>query len=242
MSIASASTIINAIVADVLQEFADILENAADLRAAVEQIVVDTITNHKRIIFNGNNYAPAWREEAKARGLMELPTTPDAVPHILAEKNIALFERQKVYTKEEVFSRYEMALENYGKRIAIEAHTMLEMTDKQIIPAIITYSRHIARAANEKKAFLPDIDLSCEEKRLRRLTEVLNGISRMNEQLDSLLTQVPQDVEILEKALYYRDRVFALMQEMRTLVDEAETMVDKAIWPFPDYGDLLVTK
>ena len=242
MSIAAASTIINAIVADVLQEFADTLEAAADLRAAVEQIVVDTITNHKRIIFNGNNYAAAWREEAHKRGLLELPTTPDAVPRILDEKNIQLFERQKVYTKEEVYSRYEMALENYCKKIAIEGHTLLEMTDKQIIPAIITYSRNIAAAANEKRAFLADIDLSCEEKRLRRLTELLKGISSMNEEMDSLLNRVPSDVEILEKALYFRDQVFGLMQKMRVLIDEAETLVEKSVWPFPDYGDLLITK
>ena len=242
MSIAAASTIINTIVADVLQEFADQLEAATDLRAAVEQIVVDTITNHKRIIFNGNNYAEAWREEAKKRGLLELPTTPDAVPHILDEKNIALFERQRVYTREEVYSRYEMALENYCKKIAIEGHTLLEMTDKQIIPAIITYSRNIAAAANEKRAFLKDIDLSCEEKRLRRLTELLKGISAMNETMDGLLSHVPQNTEILDKAMYFRDKVFGLMQEMRVLIDEAETMVEKSVWPFPDYGDLLITK
>ena len=147
-----------------------------------------------------------------------------------------------MYTREEVHSRYDMALENYCKKIAIEGHTLLEMTDKQIIPAIITYSRNIAVAANEKRAFLKDIDLSCEEKRLRRLTELLNGISVMNEEMDGLLSHVPQDVEILEKALYFRDKVFSLMQKMRMLIDEAETMVDKAIWPFPDYGDLLITK
>ena len=242
MSVADANTTMNTIVADVLMGFADRLEAAQDLRAEVEQIVVDTITNHKRIIFNGNNYAPAWREEAKARGLMELPATPDALPYLITEENIALFERQRVYSGEELRSRYEILLENYCKVISIEAHTMLDMMHKEILPAVIRFSGDVARAALQKRELMPDVQRTAEEKLVRRLTALINGIDGAADALAQSLDQLEEAESPLARARHCRDAIFRRMQEARALADEAEGIVDKDAWPFPGYGELLTTK
>ena len=242
MSVADANTTMNTIVADVLMGFADRLEAAQDLRAEVEQIVVDTITNHKRIIFNGNNYAPAWREEAKARGLMDLPATPDALPYLITEENIALFERQRVYSGEELRSRYEILLENYCKVISIEAHTMLDMMHKEILPAVIRFSGDVARAALQKRELMPDVQRTAEEKLVRRLTALINGIDGAADALAQSLDQLEEAESPLARARHCRDAIFRRMQEARALADEAEGIVDKDAWPFPGYGELLTTK
>ena len=242
MSIAEANVVINTIVADVLMEFADRLETAVDLRSEVEQIVVDTITNHKRIIFNGNNYSAAWKQEAHARGLLDLPSTPDALPYWIREENIALFERQRVYTGEEIRSRYEIMLENYCKVMSIEAHTMLDLSNKEIIPAIIAYSGQVAAAAQQKRGFLPDLNLLCEEKLVRQLNLLLEGIAAKTEALHEAILSLDAAGDPLNQARHCRDSVFLCMQELRCLVDEAEMIVDKNVWPLPSYGELLTTK
>ncbi len=242
MSIADANTTINTIVADVLMGFADRLEKAADLRAEVEQIVVDTITNHKRIIFNGNNYAPAWREEAKKRGLLELPSVPDALPYLTSDENIALFERHGVYSGEELHSRYEILLENYSKVIAIEAHTMVDMVNKEILPAMIRFSGDVARAAAEKRALIPDIGTGSEERLVRRLSALIAGLDERIGALADSLTALDAAETPLAKARFCRDTVYAGMLAVRALADEAEGITDKKAWPFPSYGELLTTK
>ncbi|MBR1586137.1 MAG: glutamine synthetase III [Clostridia bacterium] len=242
MSIADANTTINTIVADALMGFADRLETAADLRAEVEQIVVDTITNHKRIIFNGNNYAAAWKQEAKSRGLLDLPSTPDALPYLIADENVALFERQGVYTGEELHSRYEILLENYSKVIAIEAHAMLDIVNKEILPAIIAYAGNVAQAASSQRDFLPDVPLRSEEKLVRTLARLIDGISERTEALSGSMLAIDLADDPLTKARACRDDVFQRMQEVRALVDEAEGIVDARAWPFPGYGELLTTK
>ncbi len=242
MSIADANIVINTIVADVLAGFADQLEQAADLRAEVEQIIVDAIANHKRIIFNGNNYAPAWREEAHRRGLLDLPSTPDALPYLIREENIALFARQQVYSREEIFSRYEVLLENYCKIISIEAHTMLDIANKEILPAILRYARQIAETAEAEKRFLPELATPCEEKLLRHLNLLLTGVSDKIEALHESVLALDATADPLSQARHCRDRIFLAMQELRCLVDEAEGVVDEKLWPFPGYGVLLTTK
>jgi len=242
MSISEANVVINTIVADVLAEFADMLEKASDIRAAVEQIVVDTIANHKRILFDGNNYSEAWKEEAARRGLLNLPSTPDALPYYIHPKNIALFERQRVYTSEEMHSRYEILLENYCKVISIEAHTMLDIVNKEIIPAIIRYSRQISEAALAKRAFLPDVELPCEEKLVKQLSLLLSGISEKTEALQESVQALDAAWPPLDQARHCRDSIFQAMQALRSLVDEAEMIVEESVWPFPGYGALLTTK
>ncbi|MDO5325146.1 MAG: glutamine synthetase III [Clostridia bacterium] len=243
MSIAEANVVINTIVADVLMGFADQLEAAVDIRATVEQLVVDTITNHKRIIFNGNNYAEEWKKEAQERGLLNLPSTPDALPYLITDENVALFERQRVYTRQELHSRYDVQLENYCKVISIEAHTMLDIVNKEIIPAISAYSGNVARDGADKRRLLPDVEPVYEQKLLRRLTGLINEIGAHNEALHEAiqaLDDLPADP--LAQARHCRDCVFKRMQELRALADEAESIVDEKLWPFPGYGELLTTK
>ncbi len=242
MSVADVNTTINTIVADTLMGFADRLEAAQDLRAEVEQIVVDTITNHKRIIFNGNNYAPAWREEANERGLMDLPATPDALPCLITKENIDLFERQRVYSGEELRSRYEILLENYCKVIAIEAHAMLDILHKEILPAVIRFSGDMARAALQKRSLMPDTQGLAEEKLVKRLTVLINGLDAAANALADSLSALEETGDPLLKARHCRDQIFRRMQEARALADEAEGLVDRDAWPFPGYGELLTTK
>ena len=241
-SIAEVNVVINTAVADVLMEFADRLERAVDIRAAVEQIVVETITRHKRIIFSGNNYADAWREEAHRRGLLDLPSTPDALPYLIREENIALFERQKVYSREEMLSRYEILLENYCKVISIEAHTMLDMSNQEILPAVMRYAGQVARDGADAWRLVEDLQLHYEQKLLRRLTDLVNGIGENTEELDRAARGLDAAGDSLSKAKYCREVIFQRMQALRALVDEAETIVDKRVWPFPGYGELLITK
>ena len=242
MSIAEANVVINTIVADVLMEFAEKLEAAVDIRAQVEQIVVDTITNHKRILFNGNNYSEEWKKEAKARGLLNLPGTADALPYLIKEENIALFERQRVYTRQELYSRYDIQLENYCKVISIEAHTMTEMVNKEIMPAIIAYTGEIAQAAGAKRALLPDLSMTCEISMIQRLTELLNRIQDINEALQTSIEELTAMGDTLEQACHCRDHTIVLMQQLRALADQAELIVSEKAWPFPCYGQLLTTK
>jgi len=242
MSISEANVVLNTAVADVLMGFAEQLEKAEDLRAAVEQIVVDTITNHKRIIFNGNNYSAEWKEEAHRRGLLDLPSTPDALPYLILPKNIAMFEQQRVYTGEELHSRYEIQLENYCKVISIEAHTMLDIVNKEIIPAIMNYSRQAAEAALSKRALIPDLQLPCEEKLVKQLSILLGSISAKAEALHESVLALSNVDTPLHQARHCRDSIFLAMQELRCLVDEAEMITDEKAWPFPGYGALLTTK
>ena len=223
-------------------EFADRLEAAVDIRATVEQIIVDTITNHKRIIFNGNNYAKAWRQEARERGLLDLPSTPDALPYLIQDENVALFERQHVYSREEIYSRYEIQLENYCKIISIEAHTMLDMVNQKFIPAIITYAGQVGRSAADRKAFIPTLEMATEEKLVRRLDLLLTGIDEKKDSLEGSLAALDDSWGQLKRARHFRDQVFANMQALRALVDEAEMIVDQKVWPVPGYGELLTTK
>ena len=242
MSIAEANVVINTIVADVLMEFAEKLEAAVDIRAEVEQIVVDTITNHKRVIFNGNNYSDEWKREAHERGLLDLPSTPDALPYLISEENIALFERQRVYTRQELNSRYDIQLENYCKVISIEAHTMLDMVNQEILPAILAYSGQVARDASAKRQFCADLDLSCETNLVRRLTGLIGAIGEKTAELEQAVQGFDAAWDALAQARYCRDHIFQCMQALRGPVDEAETIVDKRLWPFPGYGELLTTK
>jgi len=234
--------VLNTAVADVLSGFADELEKADDLRAAVEQIVVDTITRHKRILFSGNSYSDEWKAEAEKRGLLNLPSTPDALPYLIQPRNIALFERQRVYTSEELHSRYEIQLENYCKIIAIEGHTMLDMVNKEIIPAVITYSKTVSDSALAKRAFLPDLSLPCEEKLVRNLNKLLCGISEKAMELEACMNALPALQTPLARARHCRDSIFQAMEALRILVDQAEMITDEKAWPFPGYGKLLTTK
>ena len=239
MSVSDANVMLNTIVADTLREFADTLENASDLRAAVEQLIIDTITRHKRILFDGNNYSEEWRKEAQARGLLSLPTLPDAMPHLLSAENIALFERMKVFTAQELESRYEVSLENYCNVVGIEAHTMLDMTAREIIPAVVRYKKDLAQAASMQKIVLLDEAPVAEEKLLRDLALLLQSIVGKQVALKKALEKVERETNFLRRACCYRDVVLPAMAELRAAVDAAEEVTDESAWPMPSYGDLM---
>ena len=241
MSVADANITLNTIVADALSGFADRLEKAVDIRAAVEEIILKTIKHHKRILFTGNNYAAEWKEEAKRRGLLNLPSVPDALPYLIAEENVQLFERQQVYSREELRSRYEISLGHYCKILSIEAHTMLDIVNKEVIPAMLRYGRLLSETILAKREAM-GAEPGCEKALLGRLTELTEAVYANNQRLrDSLLALEEKDGP-LARARHCRDAIFENMQTLRSFVDQAEMIVDRKEWPFPGYGELLATK
>ncbi len=239
-SIADANTMLNTAVAESLRQFADVLEGASDFKATLNDLIKTTISKHKRIIFNGNGYDEAWVKEAvEKRGLLNLKTTPDAVPHLISKKNIDLMTSHNVYSAEELHARYEILLSNYCKVTNIEALTMLDMTRKQILPAIAAYVSDIANTAAAKKAVSESIDISYEKGLLERLSTLMSIISSRADALEDAVIKVHSIKDVAEEACGYRDLVIPKMNELRAAVDEAELIVAAKYWPFPTYGDLL---
>jgi len=239
MSIAKANIAINTAVAESLRLFADELEGAADFNAALHLLIKDTIRKHKRIIFNGNGYGIEWVREAEARGLLNLKTTPDALPYLLHDKNVTLYERHKVFTRAELLSRLEISLENYNKLCNIEAVTMYKLIKKNILYVATSYAGELSAAAVAKTAFLPEADCTYERETVRRLSELSAGMHKKVTELYEELCEAEEKRDTLEKALFFKDAVRTKMDELRELADELELLVSRKIWPFPTYGDLL---
>ena len=238
-SIAGPNMVLNTIVAEELSQFADLLEQASDFTAALNKLIRRTIREHKRIIFNGNNYTDEWVEEAERRGLLNLRTTPEALPLFAAEKNVRLFAKHCIFTETEIRSRMEILLDNYIKTIQIESLTMVELVKKEILPAIIAYTRELSAAALDKRSLSAEIDISVELDTVRRLSSLAACIKADAEKLESALVEVRTHPTAVEQASFCRATVFVAMQELRTVVDEAETLVSAKHWPFPTYGELL---
>ena len=238
-SIADTNTVINTIVAETLDEFASRLEAATDFDAELHSLIRDTIKEHKRIIFNGNNYSAEWVREAEARGLYNLPSTPEAVERLVAPENISLFTKYGVLTETEVRSRHEIILENYCKTVGIEALTMIEMTRKQIIPAVIAFSKEIAESLKLKSSIGSCvIDVTTETSLCKKLSSLLAGICSSCEKLASdMATKQPSGEA--EKAAYFRAVICKDMTSLRALTDEAESITASEYWPIPDYAKLL---
>jgi glutamine synthetase len=239
MSIAKANIMINTAVAESLRLFADELEKANDFQTTLHNLIKRTIKEHKRILFNGNSYGSEWKNEAEKRGLLNLKSTPDALPFMLKEKNIALFKQHKVFSHAELLSRYEIGLENYSKLCNIEAVTMYKMVKKNILPAGTAFSRDMSEAALAKKAFLPKADCCYESDTVRRLSEISRSLHKKVAELYNELCTAEDKTDILEKACHYKDVVLPKMNELRQLTDEMELLVSRKHWPFPTYGDLL---
>ncbi len=236
-NIACPNVMLNTSVADVLSEFADVLEKSKDAEKAIKKLITDTYTAHKRIVFNGNNYSEEWVEEAKKRGLLNLKTTPEALPYYSNEENLAMFARHKVYTGEEIVARKEILLENYCKVLNIEALTMIDMAGKQIIPACIKYMKTLAETAQSKEAL--GISAEMEKELLIKISALTNEAFKANGRLSEAAVKV-KNIEGNEKqASAYRDIVFAAMKELRASCDELETLVPESDWPIPSYADLL---
>ncbi|CDG36209.1 Type-3 glutamine synthetase [Acetivibrio thermocellus BC1] len=237
-SIATPNFIINTIVAETLSQIADRLEKAQDFKAEVNAVVKEIIKNHKRIIFNGNNYSEEWVAEAERRGLPNLKTTVDAIPVLLAEKNIKVLEKHGVLNRAEVLSRYEICLENYVKTIRIEALTMIEMASRQILPASLAYVGKVADTVASLKAAGADSSFAKEE--LDELVSLTSSLKAAIDKLSAKLEEVDaHEGDSLEHARAYKDVIIPLMNELRAFADKLETMVDASLWPIPTYGDLL---
>jgi len=239
MSIAKANIAINTAVAESLRLFADELEGASDFDSALQHLMRKTIRNHKRIIFNGNGYGDEWVREAEARGLLNLPATPDALPYMLHEKNVALFEQHNVFSRTELISRYETALENYCKLCNIEAVTMYKLVKKNILNVAAEYAGELSAFALSKSAFLPEADCTYERETVLRLSEVAAGLHKKVSELYDVLGDAEEERDALQKSRIFRDRVMPKMAEMRDHSDELELLVSRKQWPFPTYGDLL---
>ena len=238
-SLAGPNIVINTIVADTLRQFAEELEKASDFNAALHALVVRTIRENKRIIFNGNNYSPEWTEEAAKRGLCNLKNAAEALPYFASEKSIALFERMKVFTAREVTTRTEIMLENYSKVITIEGLTMLNMARRDIFPAVSGYVKSLLEAAAEVKAALPGAEATAEEETARELLSLNATIAQKAKELEGLVAEAGSVSETEAQAAFFAEKVLPVMDELRSAADKAEVLTDSSVWPFPTYGDLL---
>jgi glutamine synthetase len=238
ISISGPNVVLNTIVADALSQYADVLEKSSDLKAGVMKLVKETVQKHKRIIFNGNNYAEEWVTEAKKRGLLNLQSMPDAMPYFIMKKNVDMFSKLGVFTEGEIHSRYEILLDAYCKTLNIEALTMLEMAKRDILPAVGDYERDLARTASFKKEL--GLDNELEKTLITKLTSLATCLMQNIDALDNTLIEVKKYTDILEISKYYRNGVFVAMQELRAVADSLEMIVGKKYWPYPNYGDLLL--
>ena len=234
-SISECNVVLNTIAAQAFKEACDRLEAAPDFDLAVHDLIKEYATEHQRIVFNGNGYAPEWEEEAKRRGLPILPSMVDAIPALTTEKAVELFETFHVFTKAELESRAEIQYEIYAKAINIEAKTMLDIVTKQIIPAVIKYTTVLAQSVNAVRAAAA-VDVSVQ---LGLLTKCSAKTNEAMEALAEVVSHIGEYPEGRERAVYCREKVVTAMEELRRPVDELEMLVDKEMWPMPSYGDLI---
>ncbi|WP_289804152.1 glutamine synthetase III [Faecalibaculum rodentium] len=239
LSVSSPNIMLNAAVADVLEEFADALEGADDLYDAVHDLVKDTIHEHKRIIFNGNGYDDAWIEEAESRGLLNLKTTPDALPYSILDKNVELLERQHVLSRDETLSRYEIMMDEYVKTLNIEAQTMSDMAKKEILPAVSAFTGGLSETILAKTSVSDQIPVTYEAATLETASVLLAEAYQALEALDAAIAEMHAMEGFEEKAFYVRDALIPAMDALRAPCDKLETIVSDNVWPFPTYGKLL---
>ena len=239
-SIACANIMLNAAVAESLKQFADKLESASDFETALHDLLTETIHKHKRIIFNGNGYDDEWVKTAtEERGLLNMRTTPDCMPHLLDKKNVDMLTSHGIFSEVELKSRCEIMLENYCKTVRIEAHTMTDMARRELLPAIGSYVSDTASAAAAKTTFDPTLGCRYEKNLIAKLSGLLDLIADRTDKLDYALIHVNSAEGVEEESYYIRDEILPKMTELRLAVDEAETLTAEKYWPFPTYGDLL---
>ncbi len=236
-SVSGPNIVLNTIVAEVLEQFADALEISKDFNKDLTKLVRKTIKENKQIIFNGNNYSDEWVVEAEKRGLLNLKTTVDSLPEFIKDKNIELFAKHNVFTEAEVHSRYEILMEVYQKTIHIEALTFIDMVKKQVLESAFTFQQEMLNLMTAKKS--NNIDASLEEKIVANCSYLTKEIYTQIEELESKLILTKTIDDTLELGKFYRDTIFALMTEIRVKVDEVETMVPKKYWTVPTYGEIL---
>ena len=237
-SISSCNVVLNTITAQAFKEACDRLEAAPDFSLAVHDLIKEYATEHQRIVFNGNGYAPEWEEEAKRRGLPNLPSMVDAIPALTTEKAVDLFESFHVFTRAELESRAEIQYEIYAKAVNIEARTMTDIATKQIIPAVIKYTTVLADSINKVRA-AGAIDVSVQMDLLTQCSQLLKDTDVAMNKLSEVTLRIPEIPEGRERAVYCRETIVPAMEALRRPVDELEMLVDKEMWPMPSYGDLI---
>jgi len=238
LSIADPNIILNTAIAEVLRQFADCLEKSNDFKSDLASLVNKTFHDHKRIIFNGNNYSDEWTAEAKRRGLSNLKTTVDALPEYISKKSIELFTKHSVFTESELHSRYEILMEGYCKIIHIEALTMTDMIKGYVIPACIDYQNDLAKLLERKKA-CGEYDISVEDYLLSSIAKLSACLLKKLSAFENVLLATKKEQEIFVQARFYRDQILFGMSDMRLIIDELETLVAKKYWSLPSYAELL---
>jgi len=240
-SVAGPNTVLNTAVAEILSEFADVLEKSKDPKTAIKNIVTETYKAHKRIIFNGNNYSAEWIKEAEKRGLPNITSTVEAIPELAKPSSVKLFTKHAILTKEELESRCTVYLEKYIKQINIEAKVMVSMVNRQIYPAVLSYSGEVASNINSIKEVSAAIDIGNQENFLKEIVEYSKSLKERTRELEILIAEGEEGGEhdVLKHARFYRQRVFSKMAEVRLVADKLETLVGKDKWPIPIYEDLL---
>ncbi|MBQ7837064.1 MAG: glutamine synthetase III [Clostridia bacterium] len=237
-SISSSNIVLNTAVAESLKSYADRLENVDNFEDALHNLIRKTIKDHKRIIFNGNGYGDEWTKEAERRGLSNLKTTPDALAHMTDEKNVRLFEEHKVFTKAELEARQEIYLENYCKTLNIEARTMIDMVNKDILPAISSYSGEICTNAAAKKSVFASADCTYEEKTTKKLSALSVSIYEKVNELEKKIKSLKKENAAVQADEFKTD-IIPVMESLRADVDAAEKITSADFWPYPSYGELL---
>ncbi|MBR7082786.1 MAG: glutamine synthetase III [Clostridia bacterium] len=239
-SIACANIMLNGAVAESLKVFADRLEGAADFETALHELIKETITKHKRIIFNGNGYDDAWIKEAtEQRGLLNFRTTADCMPHLLDKKNVDMLTSHKIFSLDELRSRRDIMLENYCKTVTIEANTMVDVAKTQIAPAVERFSADLARNARAKKELSPTISYKYEVGLVEKLSSLTDSIAEAVDELKTAVVSLREASDVIEESTMIRDDVLPKMCALRIACDEAETLTAKSYWPFPTYADIL---
>ena len=239
-SIACCNIMLNAAVAESLKQYADRLEGVEDFEGELHELIKEVITKHERILFNGNGYGDEWIEEAtKVRGLSNLRTTADAMPHLLDKKNMDMLMSHKVFTESELYSRCEIMLENYCKTVNIEGHTMVEMVRKNYLPAIEEYLYSLAKATSLMKSVSDNVKCNYEISTMERLSELTDYILERVEILEDALADLAKYDDIIKTSEAVRDDLLPKMEELRKYVDEAEMLTSEKFWPVPSYGKLL---
>lgn len=239
LNIACPNIMLNTIVAEELSQFADELEKADDIDTAVKALIKRVFTDYQDIVFNGDNYSPEWVVEAERRGLLNLRSMPEAMPHFIDKKNVELFTKHNVHTKREMYSRYEIQQEEYGKVINIEALTMLDMAKKDIFPAVSAYVAELASACNAKKALSESLPCDSEIKVIEKLSKLLVCFQNKIEALEAKVNEAKGIEDVADQAMFYGKEVFGAMNELRAIGDEMETSTAADYWPYPSYAELL---
>ena len=236
-SISGANVVINTAVAESLRQYADALEGSTDFENDLHELIRSVIRKHKRIIFSGNGYGDEWVREAEKRGLLNLPTTPDCVPHYLAMKNVELFARHRVYTEIELAARYKMKLDNYCKVLHIEALTMLDMARQDILPAVSAFAKELCDTATAKNAL--GVEAVYETETAAMVSKLTTAVLTEVRTLEKASDDAEELVDVLTRACAYKDNVLSAMSALRESVDELEMLTARKYWPYPNYGDLL---